>query len=139
MVYTQIPTFEMRPLKVGIFFSTWIRGKTMNIIKNFFIFALSVIIISLVIIVFDKMGMNQNFNLFFSSLLYSVFITLYFKNFLVSLLCFSVFYTILFLLSHSLEVLLMLLTSLSTLILIETLMPKLKKNVVIPLYKTDAF
>lgn len=111
----------------------------MNIIKNFFIFALSVIIISLVIIVFDKLGMNQNFNLFFSSLLYSVFITLYFKNFLVSLLCFSVFYTILFLLSHSLEVLLMLLTSLSTLILIETLMPKLKKNVVIPLYKTDAF
>ncbi|WP_343619691.1 hypothetical protein [Acinetobacter proteolyticus] len=111
----------------------------MNIIKNFFIFSLSVIIISLAIILFDKMGMNKNFNLFFSSLLYSVFITLYFKNFLVSLLCFSVFYSLLFILSHSLEVFMMLLTSLSTLTLIEILMPKLRKNQTIPLYKTDTF
>ncbi|PKF33361.1 hypothetical protein [Acinetobacter proteolyticus] len=111
----------------------------MNIIKNFFIFSLSVIIISLAIILFDKMGMNKNFNLFFSSFLYSVFITLYFKNFLVSLLCFSVFYSLLFILSHSLEVFMMLLTSLSTLTLIEILMPKLRKNLTIPLYKTDTF
>ncbi|OEY95107.1 hypothetical protein BJD20_17105 [Acinetobacter proteolyticus] len=111
----------------------------MNIIKNFFIFSLSVIIISLAIILFDKMGMNKNFNLFFSSFLYSVFITLYFKNFLVSLLCFSVFYSLLFILSHSLEVFMMLLTSLSTLTLIEILMPKLRKNLTVPLYKTDTF
>ncbi|ENU23415.1 hypothetical protein F993_01568 [Acinetobacter proteolyticus] len=111
----------------------------MNIIKNFFIFSLSVIIISLAIILFDKMGMNKNFNLFFSSFLYSVFITLYFKNFLVSLLCFSVFFSLLFILSHSLEVFMMLLTSLSTLTLIEILMPKLRKNLTIPLYKTDTF
>ncbi|WP_433848121.1 hypothetical protein [Acinetobacter proteolyticus] len=111
----------------------------MNIIKNFFIFSLSVIIISLAIILFDKMGMNKNFNLFFSTLLYSVFITLYFKNFLVSLLCFSVFYSLLFILSHSLEVFMMLLTSLSTLTLIEILMPKLRKNLTVPLYKTDTF
>ncbi len=111
----------------------------MNIIKNFFIFSLSVIIISLAIILFDKMGMNKNFNLFFSSFLYSVFITLYFKNFLVSLLCFSVFYSLLFILSHSQEVFMMLLTSLSTLTLIEILMPKLRKNLTIPLYKTDTF
>lgn len=109
----------------------------MNIIKNFFIFAFSVIIISLLIILFDKMGMNKNFNLFFSSFLYSVFITLYFKNILISLLCFFTFYSMLFLLSNSLEVFWMFLTSISTFILIEALMPKLKKDVIVSLYKTD--
>ncbi|MFW1836961.1 hypothetical protein ACG9XS_00005 [Acinetobacter gyllenbergii] len=111
----------------------------MNIIKNCFIFALSVITISLAIILFNKMGMNKNFNLFFSAFLYSVFITLYFKNFLASLLCFSIFYTLLFTLSHSLEVFMMLLTSLSTFTLIEILMPKLRKKLIVPHYKTDTF
>ncbi|NNP69821.1 hypothetical protein [Acinetobacter sp. Ac_5812] len=109
----------------------------MNIIKNFFIFALSVIVISLIIIIFDKIGMNKNFNLFFSSFLYSVFIVLYFKNIITTFLCFFAFYSMLFLLSSSLEVVLMLITSLSTLVLIEVLMPKLKKDVVISIYKTD--
>jgi hypothetical protein len=118
---------------------TWNRVKAMIFIKNFFIFAISVVIASLVIIVFDKMGMNKNFNLFFSSFLYSVFIILYFKNVITSLLCFFTFYSMLFLLSHSLEVVMMLITSLSTLLLIEVLMPKLKKDVVIPIYKTDSF
>ncbi|WP_080602493.1 hypothetical protein [Acinetobacter venetianus] len=100
----------------------------MNIFKNLFIFAFSVVIIFLVIIFFDKLGMNKNFNLFFSSFLYSVFISLYFKNPFISLMCFFVFYSLLFVLSNSLEVLLMLLTSLSTLTLINLALPKLKNE-----------
>jgi hypothetical protein len=51
----------------------------MLILKNIFVFIISVISISLLIVVFDKFGMNKNFNLLFSSMLYGFFITLYFK------------------------------------------------------------
>ncbi|UUM26391.1 hypothetical protein NQU59_11865 [Acinetobacter colistiniresistens] len=111
----------------------------MNLIKNLFMFSISVVVISLVIILFDKFGMNKNFNLFFSAFLYSTFITMYFKKLLVSLLCFFAFYSMLFLLSNSLEVFLMFLTSISTLILIKTLTLKLKNDLRISTYKTDTF
>ncbi len=110
----------------------------MNIIKNFFIFAVSVIVISVLIILFDKIGMNKNFNLLFSSVLYSVFITLYFKHIAISLVCVFAYYSLLFLLTDSLEVFWMLLTSLLTCILIEFVMPKLKKDVLISFYKTNS-
>lgn len=42
----------------------------MLILKNIFVFIISVISISLLIVVFDKFGMNKNFNLLFSSMLY---------------------------------------------------------------------
>ena len=49
----------------------------MLILKNFFIFIISVLIICLIIIIFDKLGIHKKFNVFFSAMLYGLIMTLY--------------------------------------------------------------
>ncbi|WP_335950896.1 hypothetical protein [Acinetobacter beijerinckii] len=109
----------------------------MLILKNIFVFIISVISISLLIVVFDKFGMNKNFNLLFSSMLYGFFITLYFKNTIYCLILLFTFYLLLFLLKKSIEVYMMLLSSILTFSAIKLVMPKLKSTIVTPFYKSD--
>lgn len=98
----------------------------MLILKNAFVFVASVLAISLLIIIFDRLGMNKYFNLFISALLYGVLISLYFQKVFLSLSFFFGFYTILFMISYSLEVIAMLLISCTALCVIKMVMPKLK-------------
>jgi len=99
----------------------------MLILKNSFIFMVSVFAILLLIIIFDKIGMNKSLNLVVSAFIYGSFITVYFQKVFLSLSLFLVFYTLLFMISYSLEVIVMLLISCSALFLIEFVMPKLKE------------
>ncbi|WAU77809.1 hypothetical protein O1449_06540 [Acinetobacter sp. TR3] len=98
----------------------------MMLIKNIFVCIASIICISIVIIILDKLGMNKSFNLIFSAMLYGIFTTLYFQKKLYCLLCIFSFYLFLFTLSESFEVLLMLLISLCTFYIIKQVMPQLK-------------
>jgi hypothetical protein len=52
----------------------------MMLIKNIFVFIASIICISIIIIILDKLGMNKSFNLIFSAMLYGIFTTLYFQK-----------------------------------------------------------
>ncbi len=100
----------------------------MLILKNFFIFIISVLIICLIIIIFDKLGIHKKFNVFFSAMLYGLIMTLYLKKVFLSLLFFFGFYSLLFIISYSIEVIGMLLISCSVLFLIKIVMPKLKNQ-----------
>jgi len=68
----------------------------MQILKNIVIFIVSVLSISLLIIIFDQLGMNKKFNLFLSALLYGILITIYLKKVFLSLSFFLGFYSLLF-------------------------------------------
>lgn len=98
----------------------------MQILKNIFIFIVSVLSISLLIIIFDQLGMNKKFNLFLSALLYGVLITIYLQKVFLSLSFFLGFYSLLFMISYSVEVIVMLFISCSVLFMIKMIMPKLK-------------
>lgn len=98
----------------------------MQILKNIVIFIVSVLSISLLIIIFDQLGMNKKFNLFLSALLYGILITIYLKKIFLSLSFFLGFYSLLFMISYSVEVIVMLFISCSVLFMIKMIMPKLK-------------
>lgn len=98
----------------------------MQILKNIVIFIVSVLSISLLIIIFDQLGMNKKLNLFLSALLYGVFITIYLQKVFLSLSYFLGFYSLLFMISYSVEVIVMLFISCSVLLIIKMIMPKLK-------------
>lgn len=98
----------------------------MMLIKNIFVFIASIICISIITIILDKLGINKSFNLIFSAMLYGIFTTLYFQKKLYCLLCIFSFYLFLFILTKSFEVLLMLLVSFSTSYIIKQVMPQLK-------------
>jgi len=98
----------------------------MLVIKNTFVFLGSILAICLLIITFDKIGMNRHFNILFSAFLYGVFITTYFKTIGLSLICIFLFYGFLLLLTESFEVFEMFSISCLALCLIKMIMPKLK-------------
>lgn len=98
----------------------------MQILKNIVIFIVSVLSISLLIIIFDQLGMNKKLNLFLSALLYGVFITIYLQKVFLSLSYFLGFYSLLFMISYSVEVIVMLFISCTVLMIIKMIMPKLK-------------
>lgn len=98
----------------------------MQILKNIVIFIVSVLSISLLIIIFDQLGMNKKSNLFLSALLYGILITIYLQNVFLSLSFFLGFYSLLFMISYSVEVIVMLFISCSVLLIIKMIMPKLK-------------
>jgi hypothetical protein len=100
----------------------------MLILKNSFIFIASVLVMSLIIIIFDKLGMNKYVNLFVSAFFYGIFVTAYFQKIFLSLSFFFGFYTILFMISYSLEVIAMLVISCSVLFVIKMVMPTLKSK-----------
>lgn len=52
----------------------------MMLIKNIFVCIASIICISIIIIILDKLGINKSFNLIFSAMLYGIFTTLYFQK-----------------------------------------------------------
>ena len=108
------------------FYKQEMREDKMQILKNIFIFIVSVLSISLLIIIFDQLGMNKKFNLFLSALLYGLFITIYLQKVFLSLSFFLGFYSLLFMISYSFEVIIMLFISCSVLFLIKMIMPKLK-------------
>ena len=108
------------------FYKYEIRGDEMQILKNIVIFIVSVLSISLLIIIFDQLGMNKKFNLFLSALLYGVLITIYLQKVFLSLSFFLGFYSLLFMISYSVEVIIMLFISCSVLFMIKMIMPKLK-------------
>lgn len=109
----------------------------MLILKNIIIFIVSVLIISLVIIIFDKLGMHKKFNVFFSAMLYGLFVTIYLKKIFLSLSFFFGFYSLLFMLSYSFEVIGMLLISCGVLFVIKIVMPKLKDSEVNKFFISD--
>lgn len=100
----------------------------MFLLKNIFVIITSSIMIALLIVIFNQLGMNKNFNLLFSGLLYGVFVTIYFKTYILSLSCFGVFYGSLFLLTSSYEVIEMLAISCIVLFVIKMVMPQLKNK-----------
>ena len=108
------------------FYQHEMREDEMQILKNIVIFIVSVLSISLLIIIFDQLGMNKKFNLFLSALLYGVFITIYLQKVFLSLSFFLGFYSLLFMISYSVEVIVMLFISCSVLFMIKMIMPKLK-------------
>lgn len=109
----------------------------MLFLKNFIIFIVSVLAIFLVIIILDKLGMNKKINVFFSAALYGLFVTIYLKKIFLSLLFFFGFYSLLFMLSYSIEVIGMLFISCSVLFLIKIVMPKLKESEINKFFITD--
>lgn len=100
----------------------------MLLIKNTIVIISSIFVILLFIVVFNKFGMNKNFNLIFSALLYGLFATLYFKTYTLSLASISAFYSFLFVFTHSFEVVGMLLLSCSVLVIVKMIMPKLRNE-----------
>lgn len=98
----------------------------MLILKNLFIFVVSIFAISLLIIIFDRLGVNKYVNLFTAALIYGAFITIYFQKIFLSLSFFFGFYTLLFMISYSIDVLIMLFISCAVLFSIKFVMPKLK-------------
>jgi hypothetical protein len=108
------------------FYKYEMREDEMQILKNIVIFIVSVLSISLLIIIFDQLGMNKKLNLFLSALLYGVFITIYLQKVFLSLSYFLGFYSLLFMISYSVEVIVMLFISCSVLLIIKMIMPKLK-------------
>ncbi|MFW2067982.1 hypothetical protein ACG9ZB_16045 [Acinetobacter johnsonii] len=100
----------------------------MLFIKNTFVIISSIFVISILIVIFNNFGMNNNFNLIFSALLYGLFVTLYFKTYILSLVSIGAFYSSLFAFTNSFEVIGMLLLSFSVLIIVKMIMPKLKNE-----------
>ena len=100
----------------------------MLFIKNTIVIISSIFVISLLIVIFNKFGMNKNFNLIFSALLYGLFATFYFKTYILSLITISAFYGTLFVFTYSFEVVGMLLLSCSVLVIVKIIMPRLKNE-----------
>ena len=99
----------------------------MFIVKNIFVFLASIIALCLIVVILKNIGMNDILNISISSFVFGIFITLYFKEIKICIPVFFLFYTSLFFLSMSVEVILMLLISLLIFFIIKMMMPKLKK------------
>ena len=92
----------------------------MFILKNMLVFLLSLVSLCLVLIVFNHFGVNKIVNILITSLMFGGFITLYFKNLKHCLFLFAIFYGSLLLMIPSMEVVIMLTTSLFTFFLINS-------------------
>ncbi|WP_151980323.1 hypothetical protein [Acinetobacter guerrae] len=98
----------------------------MFIIKNIFVFLLSIVFLCLLIIFFNYLGFIKIINLIVSSVIFGAFITLYFKEIKLCLTLLSLFFGAMLCISQSMDVVLMFLVTLLVYFLTTTIMPKLK-------------
>ncbi|WP_227610903.1 MULTISPECIES: hypothetical protein [unclassified Acinetobacter] len=98
----------------------------MFIIKNIFIFLLSIVFLCLLIIFLNYLGFIKILNLVVSAIIFGTFITLYFKELKLCLSLLSLFFGAMLCISQTMEVVLMFLVTLLVYFLITTMMPKLK-------------
>ncbi|WP_130802609.1 hypothetical protein [Acinetobacter ihumii] len=89
-------------------------------LKNIFVFLLSLVSLCLSLIVLNHFGINKIANILITSLIFGGFITLYFKDLKYCLFLFFIFYGSLLLMIPSMEVVIMLTTSLFTFFLINS-------------------
>lgn len=98
----------------------------MFIIKNIFVFLLSIVCLCLMLIVFNYLGFMKIINIVVSSVIFGTFITLYFKEIKLCMTLFALFFGAMLCISQTMEVVLMFLITLLVYFTITTMMPKLK-------------
>lgn len=98
----------------------------MFITKNIFVFLLSIITLCLLIIFFNYIGISEILNLIISSIIFSTFISLYFKEIKLCLCLFGLFFSAMLCISLSLDVIFMFLISVTVYFVIHTVRPKIK-------------
>lgn len=91
----------------------------MQIVKNIFISFVYMMIVSILIVIFYRIGIHKYVNITVSSIIFGLLTFFYFKTIVSSLLCHLFYYGMLFYLSQTLDVLMMLLISISTMVVMK--------------------
>lgn len=98
----------------------------MFVLKNIFVFLVSIITLCLLIIFLNYIGVNNLNNIIISSAAFGIFTTLYFKDIKICLSLFSLLFLPLFFIAPNLEISLMFMVSLFSYFIINMTLPKLK-------------
>ncbi|WP_252718310.1 hypothetical protein, partial [Acinetobacter soli] len=91
----------------------------MQIVKNIFISFVYMMIVSILIVIFYRIGIHKYVNITVSAIMFGLLTFFYFKTIVSSLLCHLFYYGMLFSLSQTLDVLMMLLISISTMVVMK--------------------
>jgi len=91
----------------------------MQIVKNIFISFMYMMIVSILIVIFYRIGIHKYVNITVSPIIFGLLTFLYYKTIISSLVCYLFYYGFLFFLSQTIDVLMMLLISISTIVVMK--------------------